>query len=114
MALLFRLLLKLTYFGTSIVFPAYKAFDAVNSARIERIWLNYFFLMGLHWILQTTLLYPFVLLCDLISPAVYPIITFLCVVWMVHPDYKGALLIEELLINYFEFIFVWTQPFLGK
>lgn len=67
MALLFRLIFKSLYFGTTVLFPAFKAFDSVKNSRVDKLWINYFFIMGLFWLLQSTILFPVILLYNLFN-----------------------------------------------
>jgi hypothetical protein len=34
--------------------------------------------------------------------------------WMIHPDYNGALLLEQRLIKYLELVYALAHPVLGK
>lgn len=51
--------------------------------------------MGIFIVLQSTIFFPIKWLLSLISSKLYMVLTSLMSLWLIHPEYRGALLLND-------------------
>lgn len=86
---------NLIYIAITIGYPLTKAYESVKSNQPSRLYIAYFFILGVVFFLESTVLIPVKLLLDAICLVVYPSIKALVCLWLIHPDYRGALFIDQ-------------------
>ena len=74
------------------------------------MWLVYFVLLAVLAMLEKTVLFPLVWLCDLISCCLFPTIKMMICGWLYSKEYRGALLVEQLASKYLDLAFDKLQP----
>lgn len=76
-------------------YPASQAIKSAKENTPSKLWITYFFLLGVLTLLEYTVLLPVTALLNLVCECVWPIIKALVCVWMFHDTYKGALFVEQ-------------------
>ena len=95
-------------------YPAYKILKPKKKDELEKLWIVYFFLIGILAILESTILFPIILILGKIGKSIYPTIKVLFHLWLYYPEYRGALLIEQKLGRYIDIAFLKLNPLVGK
>ena len=105
---------KFLYLFIIYGYPAYKILKIKKKEELEKIWVVYFFLLGILSILESTLLIPIIFILGKIGKNVFPTIKALFLLWLYYPEYRGALLLEQKLGRYIDSIFLKLNPLIGK
>ena len=90
-----ELLFKIAYVVVVIGYPASLAFKSIKDNQPSRLYISYFLTYGLLIILENTLLCPVKMIVDLICHSIFPTIKLLVCLWLIHPNYRGALFVDQ-------------------
>lgn len=90
-----ELLFKIAYVVVVIGYPASLALKSIKDNQPSRLYISYFLTFGLLIILENTLLCPVKMIIDLVSTCLYPTIKLLVCLWLIHPNYRGALFVDQ-------------------
>merc|ERR1711934_1317633 len=103
MAFLTCLALKLGFYGSTIVYPASQFRSCEKSS--ERLWLFYFIIFGLVTALESTVLFPVVLILNKLCGCFWTIAKIAFAVWLYHPTFKGALFLNQKAEKFYPIVF---------
>ena len=95
-------------------YPAYKVLKTAKEGKPEKLWVIYFLIIGLLSILEGTLLFPIIFILGKISKKIYTFIKVAFHLWLYYPEYRGALLLDQLFGNYINLIYSKANPIAGK
>merc|ERR1711976_76818 len=108
------LLFTLAYYGATIIYPAHQIYMSNKDKKVDKLYVLYFFIFGILSMLEGSLLYPVRYIVNLICACSWRLIKMLLAIWLQHPSYRGALLIEQVGGKYFDLAFAKTYPPLAK
>ena len=80
----------------------------------NKLWIIYFLIIGLLSILEGTLLLPIIFILGKISKSIFPFLKTLFLLWLYHPDFRGALLIDQQFGKFIDLAFLKMNPIVGK
>ncbi len=86
----------------------------VKEGKTEKIWLIYFFLLGLLFVLEGTVLYPIIFILGKFCKTIYPTIKVLSLLWLYHSEFRGAFLLDKLFGRFIDLIYLKINPIAGK
>lgn len=114
MACICCLLSKL--FNLTIIYgyPGYKVIKTAKEGKTEKIWIIYFLIIGLLSVLEGTILFPIIFILGKICKKIYPTFKILFHLWLYYPEYRGALLIDQLYGRFIDLAFLKINPIVGK
>ena len=92
----------------------YKVVKTTEQKDLQKLWIIYFLIVGILAICEETILFPFIIIIGKISPKIYPIIKTLFHLWLYYPEYRGALLIDQIKGDLIDKIYRNTNPLLGR
>ena len=95
-------------------YPGYKVIQTAQKKDFQKIWVIYFFMLGLFSLLEKTILFPLIILLGKISRKIFPTLKVLFHLWLYYPEYRGALFLEQKLGGLLDKIFQRTNPLVGK
>ena len=95
-------------------YPGYKVIQSAQQKDLQKLWIVYFFIIGLCSICEGTILFPLIFLLGKISHKIYPTLKILFYLWLYYPEYRGALLIDQKCGDLIDKIFLRTNPLVGK
>ena len=95
-------------------YPGYKVIQSAQQKDLQFYYIVYFFLIGILAILESTILFPIILILGKIGKNIYPTIKVLFHLWLYYPEYRGALLIDQKCEDLIDKIFLRTNPLVGK
>ena len=95
-------------------YPAYKVLKTSKDGKLEKLWVIYFLIIGVFSILEGTVLFPIIFILGKISKRIYPFLKVFFHLWLYYPEYRGALLIDQLFGKYIDLVFLKTNPIGGK
>ena len=103
-------------FGIFIMYcyPGYKVIQTAQKKDFQKIWVIYFFMLGLFSLFEKTILFPLIILLGKISRKIFPTLKVLFHLWLYYPEYRGALFLEQKLGGLLDKIFQRTNPLVGK
>ena len=96
MTCLSELIFHLATLVAIVGYPTFQALKSVKDNEPNKLWISYFFILGLITLGEYTVLIPVTLLLNSISTCLWPSILSLICVWLSHPTYRGALFIDQL------------------
>ena len=101
-----------TLFQLGIIYgyPAYKVIKTSKEEKEKKLWIIYFLIIGLLSILEGTLLFPIIFVLGKISKKIYPFIKVAFHFWLYYPEYRGALLLDQLFGKFIDLAFLKTNP----
>ena len=114
MALLVPFIFKLSQLIIIYFYPGYKVIKTAEQKDLQKLWIIYFLIVGILAICEETILFPFIIIIGKISPKIYPIIKTLFHLWLYYPEYRGALLIDQIKGDLIDKIYRNTNPLLGR
>ena len=89
------LIFNITILSLLYIYPLTQAFKSIKENNPSRLYAYYFTIISLFFILESTILIPFVYLFDSICIYLYPTIKSLICLWLYYPEYRGALYIDD-------------------
>ena len=95
-------------------YPAYKVLKSGKDAQLEKLWIIYFLIIGLFSILEGTLLFPIIFILGKISKKIYLFLKVSFHLWLYYPEYRGALLLDQLFGRYIDIIYLKGNIIAGK
>ncbi len=95
-------------------YPAYKVLKSAKDGQLEKLWIIYFLIIGLFSILEGTILFPIIFILGKINKKIYPFIKVSFHLWLYYPDYRGALLLDQLHGKYIDLIYIKVNTIAGK
>ena len=95
-------------------YPAYKVLKTYKEGKLEKLWVIYFLIIGILSILEGTLLFPIIFILGKISRRIYPFIKACFHLWLYLPNYRGALLLDQLYGKFIDLAFLKVNPIGGK
>ena len=95
-------------------YPAYKVLKTAKEGKLEKLWVIYFLIIGILSVLEGTLLFPIIFILGKISKRIYPFLKVFFHLWLYYPEYRGALLIDQLFGKFIDLAFLKTNPIGGK
>ena len=95
-------------------YPAYKVLKASKEGKQEKLWVIYFLIIGIFSILEGTALFPIIFILGKISKRIYPFLKVFFHLWLYYPEYKGALLIDQMFGKFIDLVFLKANPIGGK
>ena len=95
-------------------YPAYKVLKTAKEGKLEKLWIIYFLIIGILSILEGTILFPIIFILGKISKRIYPFLKVFFHLWLYYPEYRGALLIDQLFGKFIDLAFLKTNPIGGK
>merc|ERR1712160_120060 len=103
MAILTSLALQIGFYFSTIIYPTTQFKSCEKSA--EKMWLMYFIIMGLVTALESTLLFPVVLILSKICGCFWTIAKIAFAVWCYHHTFKGALFMNQKAEKFYPIVF---------
>ena len=103
-------------FQLSIIYgyPGYKVIKTAKEGKPEKLWIIYVLIIGLLSILEGTLLFPIIFILNKICERIFPTVRILFHLWLYYPEYRGALLLDQLFGKYIDAAFLKANPICGK
>ena len=95
-------------------YPGYKVIKTAKEGKPEKLWIIYFLIIGLLSILEGTLLFPIIFILNKICIRIFPTVKILFHLWLYYPEYRGALLLDQLFGKYIDIAFLKANPICGK
>ena len=95
-------------------YPAYKVLKTSKDGKQEKLWVIYFLIIGILSILEGTVLFPIIFILGKISKRIYPFLKVFFHLWLYYPEYRGALLIDQMFGKFIDLVFLKANPIGGK
>ena len=95
-------------------YPAFQVLKTAKEGKLEKLWIIYFLIIGILSILEGTILFPIIFILGKISKRIYPFLKVFFHLWLYYPEYRGALLIDQLFGKFIDLAFLKTNPIGGK
>ena len=95
-------------------YPAYKVLKTAKDGKQEKLWVIYFLIIGIFSILEGTVLFPIIFILGKISKRIYPFLKVCFHLWLYYPEYRGALLIDQMFGKFIDLVFLKANPIGGK
>ena len=95
-------------------YPAYKVIKTSKEGKQEKLWVIYFLIIGILSILEGTVLFPIIFILGKISKRIYPFLKVLFHLWLYYPEYRGALLLDQMFGKFIDLVFLKANPIGGK
>ena len=95
-------------------YPAYKVLKTSKEGKQEKLWVIYFLIIGIFSILEGTALFPIIFILGKISKRIYPFLKVFFHLWLYYPEYRGALLIDQMFGKFIDLVFLKANPIGGK
>ena len=95
-------------------YPGYKVIKTAKEGKPEKLWIIYFLIIGLMSVLEGTLLFPIIFIFNKICRKLFPTLKVLFHLWLYYPEYRGALLLDQILGKHIETAFLKINPSFGK
>ena len=95
-------------------YPAYKVLKTSKEGKQEKLWVIYFLIIGILSILEGTVLFPIIFILSKISKRIYPFLKVFFHLWLYYPEYRGALLIDQMFGKFIDLVFLKANPIGGK
>ena len=95
-------------------YPGYKVIQTAQNKDYQKLWIIYFLIIGLFFICEGTILFPFIFIFVKISCKIYPTLKTVFLLWLYYPEYRGALFIEQKTGDLIDKVFLKLNPLLGK
>ena len=95
-------------------YPGFMAIKTAKEGNINKIWIIYFLIIGLLSIIEGILLFPIIFILDKISKSIFPLLKTLFHLWLYHPEFRGALLIDQQFGKFIDLAFLKMNPIIGK
>ena len=95
-------------------YPAYKVLKTSKEGKQEKLWVIYFLIIGIFSILEGTALFPVIFILGKISKRIYPFLKVFFHLWLYYPEYRGALLIDQMFGKFIDLVFLKANPIGGK
>ena len=104
------LLFKAFYIASIYCYPAYKFL----TSKIDKLWLIYFLILGAYSLIESKFLFLFANLFNNCFLNILKTIKALFFLWLYHPTFLGALLLDSLYGNIIDKLFSKLNPILGQ
>ena len=114
MACICCLISKLFQLGIIYGYPAYKVIKTSKEEKEKKLWVIYFLIIGILSILESTVLLPIIFILGKISQKIYPFIKVAFHFWLYYPEYRGALLLDQLYGKFIDLAFLKMNPIAMK
>ena len=98
------------YFLAVYGYPFYK----VKQGEKDEVWPFYFFILGLFSCLECTILFPFKWLLGKICFCMFPFVKALFFLWLYHPNFKGALILNQKFGKYIDWAYEKLNPIISQ
>ena len=95
-------------------YPGYKVIKTAQQKDYQKLWIIYFFIIGLCSICEETILFPLIFALGKLSCKIYPTLKTAFLFWLYYPEYRGALLIEQKTGDLIDKVFLRINPLVGK
>ena len=95
-------------------YPGCKVIKTTKEGKPEKLWIIYFLIIGLMSVLEGTLLFPIIFIFNKICRKLFPTLKVLFHLWLYYPEYRGALLLDQILGKHIETAFLKINPLCGK